>query len=152
MASKILFDGTILRSAANHSRGAGLTAPPVCRSVRTCSALIILVLAASLALQLRRILADEHASHHGRGSSGDMEGEIGSRGEMEGEHRRSNASFYPTLMNLPSLTPEQRAQIDQIAQSRMNDGTALMSRGVDLLSNSTCPAVTGCRCSSSWGR
>jgi hypothetical protein len=55
-------------------------------------------------------------------------------------------------MNLPSLTPEQHAQIDQIAQSRMDDGTALMSKGVDLLSNSTCPAVTGWRCSSSWGR
>jgi len=38
-------------------------------------------------------------------------------------------------MNLPSLTPEQRAQIDQTAQSRMDDGAALMSRGVDLLSN-----------------
>ena len=38
-------------------------------------------------------------------------------------------------MNLPSLTPEQRRQIDQAAQSRIDDGTALMSRGVDLLSN-----------------
>ncbi len=81
-------------------------------------------------------LADEHASHHGGGSSGGMEGEMGGGGEMEGEPGRSNAPFYPSLMNLPSLTPEQRAQIDQTAQSRMDHGTALMSKGVDLLSNS----------------
>jgi len=81
-------------------------------------------------------LADEHASHHGGASSGGMEGETGGGGEMAGEHGRSNAPFYPSLMNVPSLTPEQRAQIDQTAQSRMDDGTALMSKGVDLLSNS----------------
>jgi ferredoxin-NADP reductase len=84
-----------------------------------------------------RSAADEHASHHGGGSSGGMGGEMGGiGGEMRGEHGRSNAPFYPSLMNLPSLTPEQRAQIDQTAQSRMDDGTALMSKGVDLLSNS----------------
>src|SRR5215472_6770042 len=72
--------------------------------------------------------ADEHASHHGGGM-----GEMG--GGMEGEHGRRGISFYPSLMNLPSLTPDQRAQLDQIAQERMNDGAALMSRGADLLSN-----------------
>src|SRR5262245_39797887 len=77
---------------------------------------------------LDRSLADEHASHHGS-----SEGEMG--GEMGGEHGRWRTPFYPSLMNLPSLTPEQRAQIDQMAQSRMDDGAALMSRGVDLLSN-----------------
>ena len=71
-----------------------------------------------------RSQADEHAGHHG-----------GSMGEMEGEHGRWGTPFYPSLMNLPSLTPEERAQIDQMAQSRMDDGAALMSRGVDLLSN-----------------
>src|SRR5262249_2980047 len=43
--------------------------------------------------------------------------------------------FYPPLMNLPALTPEQRAQIDQMGRSRMDEGAALMSRGADLLSN-----------------
>lgn len=91
-----------------------------------------------------RSRADEHASHHGGASSGGMGGDgmgamMGGGGMgrgMEGEHGRSNAPFYPSLMNLPALTPEQRAQIDQTAQSRMDDGTALMSKGVDLLSNS----------------
>lgn len=77
--------------------------------------------------------ADEHASHHGGGFSSGMEGEMG--GEAGSERGRSSTSFYPSLMNLPSLTPEQRAQVDRVAQSRMDDGARLMSKGVDLLSN-----------------
>jgi ferredoxin-NADP reductase len=95
--------------------------------------IMAMAMAATVALAWpRRSLADEHASHHG-GGTGMMGGEMG--GEMMGEHGRRSTPFYPSLMNLPSLTREQRAQIDQMAQSRMDDGAALMSRGVDLLSN-----------------
>jgi hypothetical protein len=64
-----------------------------------------------------------------------MMGEMG--GEIEGEHGGSRAPFYPSLMNLPSLTPEQRAQLDDTARPRMYAGTGLMSRGVDRLSKSS---------------
>ena len=83
-----------------------------------------------------RSAADEHASHHGGGSSGGMGGEMGGMGgEMEGEHGGRSSQFFPSLMNLPELSADQRAQLDQTAQQRMGDGTKLMSRGVDLLSN-----------------
>lgn len=78
-----------------------------------------------------RCFADEHESHHRGGPS--TFGGMG--GEMEGGHGGWRRQFYPSLMNLPPLTPGQRTQIDQAAQSRMDDGAALMSRGVDLLSN-----------------
>lgn len=55
-----------------------------------------------------------------RSGSG-MGGEMGGKGgEMEGEHGLSSTPFYPSLMNLPSVTPERRAQIDQTAQSRVD--------------------------------
>jgi ferredoxin-NADP reductase len=79
------------------------------------------------------LLADEHASHHAGGFAGSMGGEMG--GGMEGEHGRSRIPFYPSLMNLPSLTPQERTEIDEAAQSRLDDGAQLMSKGVDLLSN-----------------
>ncbi len=75
-----------------------------------------------------KCIADEHSSHHG-GHGGEM------GGEMEGEHGRGARQFYPSMMNLPSLAPGQRAQLDQAAQQRMNDGAGLMSQGVGLLSN-----------------
>lgn len=84
-----------------------------------------------------RALADEHSSHHG-GGGGEMGGGMGMGemgGEMGGEHGGGRREFYPSLMNLPELNADQRAQLDQAAQQRMNDGVGLMSRGVGLLSN-----------------
>jgi len=83
-----------------------------------------------------RSAADEHASHHSGRSSGGMGGEMGGMGgEMEGEHGGRTSQFFPSLINLPELNADQRAQLDQAAQQRMSDGASLMSRGVDLLSN-----------------
>jgi hypothetical protein len=46
--------------------------------------------------------------------------------------------LYPSLMALPDeVTPEQRAGIEQLAQERMKAGTALMSSGLEKLSDST---------------
>jgi hypothetical protein len=95
--SKILFEGKKSRSAANHSRVAELAALRVCRSVRTCFVLIILALAASLALRLRPVLADEHSSHHGGGSSGGMEGEMGGGGGWRASTRAQMLRSIPRL-------------------------------------------------------
>jgi hypothetical protein len=46
--------------------------------------------------------------------------------------------LYPSLMALPDeVTPEERATIEQLAQERMKAGTALMSSGLEKLSDST---------------
>jgi hypothetical protein len=46
--------------------------------------------------------------------------------------------LYPSLMALPDeVTPEERATIEQLAQERMKAGTALMSTGLEKLSDST---------------
>lgn len=86
-------------------------------------AAVLLVCVVALASPSHGVLADEHASHH-LGSGG---------GEMAGEHGQRRTEFFPSLMSLPSLTPEQRAHIEQTAKSRMDEGIALMSQGVDML-------------------
>ena len=46
--------------------------------------------------------------------------------------------LYPSLMALPDeVTPEQRAGIEQLAHERMKTGTALLSSGLEKLSDST---------------
>ena len=46
--------------------------------------------------------------------------------------------IYPSLMALPDeVTPEERATIEQLAQERMKAGTALMTSGLEKLSDST---------------
>ena len=46
--------------------------------------------------------------------------------------------LYPSLMALPNeVTPEQRAAIERLAQERIKAGTALLSSGLEKLSNST---------------
>jgi ferredoxin-NADP reductase len=46
--------------------------------------------------------------------------------------------LYPSLMALPDeVTPEERAAIEQLAHERMKAGTALLSSGLEKLSNST---------------
>jgi ferredoxin-NADP reductase len=46
--------------------------------------------------------------------------------------------LYPSLMALPDdVTPEQRAEIEQLARERMRSGAAVLSAGLDKLSAST---------------
>ncbi len=45
--------------------------------------------------------------------------------------------LYPTLMALPSLTPEQRKQVEQQAGERMSTGTMLMGQALDTLNAGT---------------
>ena len=44
--------------------------------------------------------------------------------------------LYPSLMSLPELTPEKRAELSAAAHERMKAGTALMGQGLDRLANS----------------
>ena len=53
---------------------------------------------------------------------------------MEGMHGTPPKQLYPTLMSLPSLSPEQRQKVKQQADERMQSGTALMSQALDELS------------------
>ncbi len=99
---------------------------------------------------------DEHAEHHPGQDSGDpaaSEQGSGSRqssgggmmggkgGGMGGMMKKMGApkpkEMYPKLMDLPDLPLEERAQIKQKAHQRMIDGTALLSKGIDELSNAT---------------
>ena len=49
-----------------------------------------------------------------------MEGEMGGMGGgMESEHGGPASQFFPSLMNLPKLNANQRAQIEQAAQQRI---------------------------------
>lgn len=43
-------------------------------------------------------------------------------------------ALYPSLMTLPELTPEARAELERLADERMQAGTALMLGGVERLS------------------
>ncbi len=59
-------------------------------------------------------------------------------GEMMREMGRSpQKELYPSLMEFPELTPEERAQMEQLAHERMKSGAALMSSGLEQLSGST---------------
>lgn len=95
-----------------------------------------------------QVSPEEHKKHHpgqggpsnagpeGKGpgmSGGMMEGGMG--GMMEKMGAPKPKEMYPKLMDLPDLPLEQRAQIEQEAHQRMVDGTALLSEGLDELSN-----------------
>ena len=99
-------------------------------------ALALAIVGLFIGWSTQRSMGDEHASHHGGGITDGVGGETGGMGgEMGSEHGGRTSQFFPSLMNLPDLNPDQRAQLDQAAQQRINDGAGLMSRGVDLLSN-----------------
>jgi ferredoxin-NADP reductase len=56
---------------------------------------------------------------------GQMMGESGGMGEMMGAPPPKE--LYPTLMDLPSLTPERRAEIERLAHERMTSSREQMS-------------------------
>ena len=102
--------------------------------------------------------ADEHAGHHpapggaspaaqtgmpmqgggppaGAGAGG-MGAGMGEMMKQMGTPPRKE--IYPSLMALPDeVTSDQRAGIEQLAQERMKTGLALLSSGLERLSNST---------------
>lgn len=85
-----------------------------------------------------QISAEEHASHHpgtaaspGASPGAGMMGDMGKM--MEGMGKPPPKQLYPTLMSLPTLSPEERQKVEQQADERMRSGTALMSQALDEL-------------------
>jgi ferredoxin-NADP reductase len=113
-------------------------------------ALAALGLALALALPgYGQMSPEEHAKHHpgqdtGKapgippfGPKAGMMGGGGMEGMMGGMNAPAPKESYPSLMTLPELTPEKRAEIEQQADERMKAGTALLSQGLDRLSEAT---------------
>lgn len=88
---------------------------------------------------------EEHAKHHPggpkgpqgpKGPGGMMDGGMG--GMMDGMMEKMGApkpkDLYPTLMSLPELPPEKRADVLRQADQRMRSGTTLMGKGLDKIS------------------
>ncbi len=98
-----------------------------------------------------QVSPEEHAQHHPGAApagppatvppadpmSGMMGGGMGGMGEMmEQMHGPPPKELYPSLMALPELPPERRAEVERQAHERMKSGTALLSEGLDQLSRS----------------
>ncbi|MFC7781336.1 2Fe-2S iron-sulfur cluster-binding protein [Legionella taurinensis] len=76
---------------------------------------------------------DEHAAHHPGGKEKEGEGMSG----MMKNIGTPSKELYPSLMNLPTLSPEKRLEIQQKAHQRITSGIALMKGGLsELLSAS----------------
>ncbi len=111
-----------------------------------------LVLAGLLpGLARAQVSPEEHAQHHpeaGRPGppstippAGPMSGTVrageGGMGEMMGHMGPPPPQeLYPSLMALPDLPPERRAEVERQAHERMQAGTSLLSEGLDQLSRS----------------
>src|SRR6266700_7264535 len=80
-----------------------------------------------------QVSAEEHASHHptqsaspgtaaspGASPSGGMMGEMSKM--MEGMHGVPPKQLYPTLISLPTLSAEQRQQVEAQADERIRTG------------------------------
>src|SRR6266567_9032964 len=91
-----------------------------------------------------QVSAEEHASHHpnqgaspgmsaspGTSPSGGMMGEMSKM--MEGMHGVPPKQLYPTLMSLPTLSAEQRQQVEAQADERIRTGSSLMGQAIDAL-------------------
>lgn len=76
--------------------------------------------------------ADEHAEHHGGGISVPAAG--GASGHMGEMGRPPRQELYPSLMNLPALTPAERDEMQRLAHQRMQSGVGLLSSGLSALS------------------
>jgi ferredoxin-NADP reductase len=97
-----------------------------------------------------QVSPEEHAKHHPGQATGKAEGVpphgpragmAGGMGGMEGMHGGMHTAppkeSYPSLMSLPELTPEKRTELERQEDERMNAGTALLSQGIDRLSDAT---------------
>ncbi len=90
-----------------------------------------------------QVTPEEHEKHHpGQGQKKAAVGEKGAApggmmggmgGMMEGMGKPPPKELYPSLMSLPELTPEKRAEVERQAHERMQEGAALLGRGLDLL-------------------
>ena len=111
---------------------------------------LMLCLALSVSSAVRaQVTPEEHARHHPGGAGGPgmatnapgmgpMSGGMGGMMEGMGEMMKNMSApppkeLYPTLMSLPDLPPENRAEVQQQARQRMAAGVSLMSQAFDSL-------------------
>ncbi|MGC1479119.1 MAG: hypothetical protein WA771_01335, partial [Chthoniobacterales bacterium] len=128
---------------------------PILGGPRTLAASLLvglLVVAGAIA----QVSPEEHASHHSGGEEADgqsaesgggmgpgnkkglgpgaggggMMGGGGMGGMMEKMGAPKPKDLYPSLISLPELTPEKRAEIEEQARERMKTGSALLSEGL----------------------
>lgn len=106
-----------------------------CRSIA--AMLLVLLIAPTLRAQ---VSPEEHAKHHPQGGAPQQPGGTqsvapgGMEGMMEGMHGGTPPKeLYPRLMELPSLTPEQREEMQRAAHERMESGTKMMAEAMDIL-------------------
>ena len=78
-----------------------------------------------------QVTPEEHEKHHpgqgqkkndGQKTEGGSGGMGGMECGMEGMGKTPPKELYPSLMNLPDLTPERREEIRRQARERMNEG------------------------------
>lgn len=67
------------------------------------------------------------------GAGGDMD--MGEMMKQMGTPPRKE--LYPSLMDLPELSPERRAEIDALASQQINEGVARLATGSELLNRAT---------------
>jgi hypothetical protein len=108
----------------------------ICIVRLVCVALAILL---ATRTSLGQVTPEEHAKHHPGPDQKPGAAPGGMTGGMEGmgEHGHGKAppkELYPSLMAMPELTPQQRAEVERLAGERMTSGTALMGKGLDRLS------------------
>lgn len=85
-----------------------------------------------------QISPEEHQRHHPSQEAGQPQGKMdggmeGMEQMMEGMGKSPPKELYPSLMSLPDLTPERREEILSEAHARMEQGTALLAKGLDQL-------------------
>ncbi len=79
---------------------------------------------------------EDHEKHHpADGKKGQPKGKMGGKGGMggmmEGMGKAPPKQLYPSLMGLDELTPERREEVLGQARTRMQEGAALLSGGVE---------------------
>lgn len=105
--------------------------------------LCLFILACTLAAlasrgALAQVSPEEHAKHHpqqpGTTQPGAGQGMMEGMGEMmRGMGAPPRKELYPSLMELPHLSPEKRDELQRAAHERMKSGTDLMAQGLDHL-------------------
>ena len=81
--------------------------------------------------------AQDHEKHHSsEKGSGNAMGEM-MDGMMEKMGAPKPKDLYPSLMNLPELSPEKRLEVLEQADQRMKSGATLMGKGLDQISRAT---------------
>lgn len=107
------------------------------RSRLVTAILMVLLVAPALRAQ---VSPEEHAKHHPQEGAPPQPGGTssappgGMSGMMEGMHGGTPPKeLYPRLMELPSLTPEQKEELQRAAHERMESGTKMMGEAMDIL-------------------